>query len=100
MSVNDMSGEGGVLYSTGGATVTPPGDKKIYAVGVIATAEFTSLKFTPPKVGNSVMSQVEIDDLTWFGVSLPVVGPTSFIPLGYDADELVYDSGDIILYLR
>ena len=100
MSVNDMSGEGGVLYSTGGATVTPPGDKKIYAVGVIAIANFTSLKFTPPKVGQSIMSQVQITNLTWFGKELPIVGPTSFIPLGYDADELVYASGTIMLYLR
>ena len=95
-----MSGEGGVLYSTGGATVSPPGDKKIYAVGVITTANFTSLKYTPPKAGNSVMSQVTGVTLTWFGVELPVVGPTSFIPLGYDADEVVYASGTIMLYLR
>ena len=100
MSVNEILGDGGALYSDAGATVTAPGDKKIFAIGVVATANITSLKFTPPRVGNSTMSQVEVDDLTWFGKELPVVGPTSFIPLGYDADELVYASGTIILYLR
>ncbi len=100
MSVNEILGDAGILYDSGGATVTAPGGKKIFAIGVVATANITSLKYTPPKVGNTAGVQVTGVTLTWFGVSLPVVGPTSFIPLGYDADELVYASGDIILYLR
>ena len=100
MSVNEILGDAGVVYSTGGATITAPGGKKIFAIGVIAAANITSLKYTPPKVGNTAGVQVTGVTLTWFGVSLPVVGPTSFIPLGYDADEVVYASGTIILYLR
>ncbi len=100
MSVNDISGESGIGYSTGGATVVAPAGKKIYAIGVVATAQMTSLKFTPPKVGNTAGVQKTGIILSWFGVSLPVVGPTAFMPLGYDADEIVYASGTIIYYLR
>lgn len=99
MSVNEILGDAGVLYSTGGATVVPIG-KKIFAVGVVATAQLTSLKYTPPNVGNTAGVQKTITGLTIFGVSLPAVATTAFIPLGYDADEFVYASGTVILYLR
>ena len=100
MSINDITGDGGAGYSDGGATVEAPGGQKIFAVGVIAAANFTNLKFTPPKVGNTAGVQKTVSDLTWFGVSLPPSGPTSFIPLGYDADEITYASGTIMLYYR
>ena len=100
MSVNEILGDAGIGYSTGGATVEAPGGKKIHAIGVVETANVTNLKHTPPKVGNTAGVQKTVSDLTWFGVSLPVVGPTSYMPLGYDADELTYASGTIILYYR
>ena len=100
MSVNEILGDAGIGYSAGGAAYTPPGGKKVFAIGVVAAANVTSLKYTPPKSGNSVMSQVQVTDLEWFGASLPASAPTAFIPLGFDADEVVYASGTLIFYLR
>ncbi len=97
--INDVTGEGGVGYATGAVIVTAPGGKKIYAIGVIATANITSLTYTPPKVGNTVIPAKTVV-LDWMAKELPPVGPTAFIPLGFNANSLILASGTIIPYFR
>lgn len=96
----DIVGAKGAGYGTGAVTITAPGAKKIHAIGVHQTANVTNLKYTPPKSGDSAMSRVTVSDLQWMGISLTVTGPTAFIPLGFDADEVTIASGAIFVYYR
>lgn len=99
MSINDISGDGGAGYATGAVTITAPAKKKIYALGVIETANVTNLKYTPPNVANRVTAEKTVV-LDWMGKSLPVVGATAFLPLGYDANSVDLASGTVIPYFR
>ena len=98
--IADIVGAKGVGYATGAVTTTPPGDKKIFGIGVIAEANITNEKYTPKsRSGVSKLDQVTLVS-EWMGKALPPVGPTAYIPLDFDADSLALASGTIILYYR
>ena len=96
----DIAGAKGAGYGTGAVTITAPGGKKIFAIGLLEESNITNLKFTPKsRSGESKLSQDTVV-LDWMAKALPAVGPTAFLPLGYDADSVALASGSLIVYYR
>ena len=102
-SIGKLSGENGCYLQVGSGTYTPAGrhvGKKIYAVGVYATANITNFKHTPLINGRASSQVTETGD-GWQGISLAVAdGAVLFIPLGKDADEVTIASGSVFMYFK
>ena len=95
----DIAGAKGAGYGTGAATITAPGGKKIFAIGLLEASNITNLKYTPPKSGETVIPEKTVV-LDWMAKALPAVGPAAYIPLGYDANEVTLASGSLIVFYR
>jgi hypothetical protein len=90
-----IAGAKGCNDQVGAGTITAPGDRKIFAIGIVADAEVTNFKYTKKHTGKAMT----VSGLAWMGAALSAsAGANAYIPLGYHADSVEVASGTVRAY--